>query len=302
VLAFAAGLVLGIGLAFVRESLDVKLHSPDEIAELTDLPLIAAIPEFRRSEKSPDQLLALDDPRGPAAEAYRFLRTNLDFVNFNNDIKVVLVTSPLPAQGKSTTIANLAVALLHAGKRVSVVEGDLRRPALHRHFKITNARGVTSVVSGTTDLSSAIHVVSFRDPSITMATARPLRDVGRVRGAPAEGDDLKLRVLTSGPLPPNPGEIVNSRQLGEILEALKADSDYVLVDAPPMFAVGDTAAMAAWVDGIIVVLRLDETTADTVKSVEDFFKRVPARALGIVVTGVPRGSKSKYYRYEKAYE
>lgn len=305
VLAVAAALVLGVGLAFVRDSLDVKLHSAEEIAQLTDLPLIAAIPEFARSERGVDRLATLDDPRGPSAEAYRFLRTNLDFLNFNHDIKVVLVTSPLPSQGKSTTIANLAVALVGAGKKVSVVEGDLRRPTLHRHFKVSSARGVTNVVAGASTLDDAIHMVSLEGGHVTTSTAPPLRQV-RSRGTTAafesvSGSDLKLKVLTSGPLPPNPGEIVNSKQLGNILETLKADSDYVLVDAPPMFAVGDAAAMAAWVDGIIVILRLDETTADTVASVEEFFKRIPTRALGIVVTGVPRGSRGRY-RYDESYD
>jgi Mrp family chromosome partitioning ATPase/capsular polysaccharide biosynthesis protein len=301
VLAIAAALVLGVGLAFLRDSLDVKVRSADEIAELTDLPVIGAIPEFRKSEKSPDKLIVLDDPGGPTAEAYRFLRTNLDFVNFNHDIKVVLVTSPLPAQGKSTTIANLAVALLRAGKRVAVVEGDLRRPALHRYFKIANARGVTNVVSGDTPLADAVQVLTFKDSSATVTTTSgPDATLVRKTG-PSKGADLKLRVLPSGPLPPNPGEIVNSQQLADILETLKADSDYVLVDAPPMFAVGDAAAMADKVDGIIVILRLDETTADTLKNVEDFFRRVPTRALGLVVSGVPRGSKGKYYRYQEYY-
>jgi len=302
VLAFTAALVLGIGLAFLRESLDVKLRSADEIAALTDLPVIAAIPEFHKSEKSPDKLVVLDDPRGPTAEAYRFLRTNLDFVNFNHDIKVVLVTSPLPTQGKSTTIANLAVALLRAGKRVAVVEGDLRRPALHRYFKITNARGVTNVVSGATPLADAMQVLTFKDSSVAVTTASAPNATDAIKADPAARGDLKLTVLPSGPLPPNPGEIVNSQQLADILETLKADSDYVLVDAPPMFAVGDAAAMADKVDGIIVILRLEETTADTLKSVEDFFQRVPTRALGLVVSGVPRGSKGKYYRYQEYYD
>ena len=155
--------------------------------------------------------------------------------------------------------------------------------------------------AGVSTLEDAINLVSLEDTRVTVSTAPPLRQ-GRSKGAAAafasvSGSDPKLKVLTSAPLPPNPGEIVNSKQLGRILETLKADSDYVLVDAPPMFAVGDAAAMAAGVDGIIVILRLDETTADTVASVEEFLTRVPTRALGIVVTGVPRGSKGRY-RYD----
>ena len=295
-LAFAGALVLGVGLAFLRESLDVHLHSAEEIAELTKLPLIAAIPERGKKEKKRDVLAGLGDPRGPVAEAYRFLRTNLEFVNFNHDVKVVLVTSPLAGQGKSTIIANLAIALIRAGKRVTVVEGDLRLPSLHRSFKITNDRGLTDVVSGAVSLSTAVHVLTLVDE--TAGGGRGTGSGGD--GQPVSAGDSKLRVLLSGPLPPNPGEIANSQQTGAIIEALKSDADYVLVDSPPMFVVGDAAALAAKVDGIIVILRLDETTADTVKGVEDFLARVPARALGIVVNGVPRDSKGGSYRYPES--
>ena len=299
-LALAAGMLLGIGLAFLRESLDVQLHSAEEIGELTHLPVIAAVPEFRKSEKGADRLVVLDDPRGPTAEAYRFLRTNLDFVNFNHDVKLIMVTSPLPGQGKSTTIANLAIALLRAGRRVAVIEGDLRRPSLHRFFKIANTRGVSSVVSGATPLDEAVQRLTFKDPGLTVTTPNGRRAVApAVPDEVAAGSDLRLTLLPSGPLPPNPGEIVTSQQLARILDTLKQETDYVLVDAPPMFAVGDAAAMAAMVDGIIVILRLPETTADTIKSVEEFFTHVTAKPLGIVVTGVPRGGKGKYYRYDE---
>jgi Mrp family chromosome partitioning ATPase/capsular polysaccharide biosynthesis protein len=302
VLAAGAGLVVGIGLAFLREALDVKLHSPEEIAARTELPIIAAVPEFRKIDKSADKLVALDDPRSPTAEAYRFLRTNLEFVNFNQDVRVILVTSPLPGQGKSTTIANLAIALLRAGKRVSVVEGDLRRPSLHRFFKIANARGVTNVVSGSTPLEDAVQVLTFKDAATSVRLPKGDRNAQAAADDAIIGGELKLRLLPSGPLPPNPGEIVSSRQLAAIIETLKTESDYVLVDAPPMFAVGDAAAMASVVDGMIVILRLDQTTPDTIKGVEEFLERVPTRALGIVVTGTARTAKSKYYRYQEYYD
>ena len=292
-LAFAGALVLGVGLAFLRESLDVHLYSAEEIAELTNLPMIAAIPERLKKEKNRDVLAGLGNPRGPVAEAYRFLRTNLEFVNLNHDVKVVLVTSPLAGQGKSTIIANLAIALIRAGKRVTVVEGDLRLPSLHRSFNITNDRGLTDVVSGAMSLSTAVHVLELVDE--TAGSSRH-RDPGG-DGHPVSAGDSKIRVLLSGPLPPNPGEIANSQQTSDIIEALKSDADYVLVDSPPMFVVGDAAALAAKVDGIIVILRLDETTTDTVKDVEDFLARVPARALGIVVNGVPRRTKGGSHRY-----
>jgi Mrp family chromosome partitioning ATPase len=221
-------------------------------------------------------------------------------VNFNHDLNVIMVTSPLPGQGKSTTIANLAIALLRAGRRVAVIEGDLRRPSLHRFFKIANTRGVSNVVSGATPLSEAVQGLTFKDPTIAVTTPSGRKAVSpSAPGDVATSGDLKLTLLPSGPLPPNPGEIVTSRQLAAILDTLKQETDYVLVDAPPMFAVGDAAAMAAMVDGIIVILRLAETTADTIKSVEEFFSRVTAKPIGIVVTGVPRSAKGKYYRYDE---
>lgn len=300
VLAAAAALLLGVGLAFVREALDVKVHSAEELGELTDLPVIGAIPQLAKQERGESALLTLADSRGPAAEAFRFLRTNLEFVNFNRDVKVILVTSPLPSQGKSTTIANLAIALLRSGKRVAVVEGDLRRPAIHRFFKIPNTRGVTSVVSGDVSLAEAIQVLTFRESTMTAVTnTRPKASGAKTKAAtPSE---LKLTVLPAGHLPPNPGEIVTSRQLDEILEELRRDHDYILVDAPPMFAVGDAAAMAGKVDGIIVVLRLSETTRDTIRAVEELLGRVPARTLGFVVTGVPRSAKGRYFHYDDYY-
>jgi len=313
-LGVAAALVFGVGLAFLRDSLDVRLHSAKEIAEHTSLPVIAEIPEFSRHEGSAGKLVVLDDPHSPGAESYRFLRTNLEFINFNSDVKVIVITSPMPSQGKSTTIANLAIALLHADKRVAVVDGDLRRPSLHRFFQIANSRGVTNVVSGALSLADAAQTLTFNGPVrtsaatstpangkiTTLAKALPTAGASGRKAAGADDEqgalgELKLFMLPSGPLPPNPGEIVGSQQFGRILRELGKEADYVLVDAPPMFAVGDAAAMASWVDGLIVVLHLKDTTADTIKRVEDFFTRTPTPALGVVVTGVRRTAKGKYY-------
>jgi Mrp family chromosome partitioning ATPase len=129
-------------------------------------------------------------------------------------------------------------------------------------------------------------------PTAASAGGRTTSGDGELRG---ESRDHKLVLLPSGPLPPNPGEIVGSQQFGKLLRELCEESDYVLVDAPPMFAVGDAAAMASWVDGLLVVLHLDDTTAETLKRVEDFFTRTPAKALGIVVTGVHHSGKRRYY-------
>jgi receptor protein-tyrosine kinase len=308
VLAFAAAIVLGVGLAFVRQALDVKIHSVQELESLTDLPILGEIPEFSKEERDKSRLITLEDSRGQISESYRFLRANIEFVDFNRDVKSILITSPLPTQGKSTTIANLAVSLLRADKKVAIVEGDLRRPTLHRLFDVSNSRGVSSVVAGVVKLDQAISRLTFRNKARTVTTASTAaaEQAAKEASAPAPEkaapSELGLSLLTSGPLPPNPGEMVTSQQLSDLLTELTYTHDYVLVDAPPLLAVGDAATLASKVDGVIIVVRLDQTTRDMLDRIEEFVQRIPARSLGLVVTGVPRRSGQRAYRYQSYYQ
>ena len=314
-MAIVAALILGIGVAFLREALDVKIHTLEQLQEITQLPVIGTIAQLPKSYHQSDKLVTLDDPRSPAAESYRFLRTNVGFMNFNHDVKSILVTSPLPSQGKSTTIANLAVVMLRGGLKVATVEGDLRRPALHRFFHVNNARGLTSVIAGQATVAEASHMLTFRDIGASVTSSErgdgtleaagagsdALNVIERVVTNPrSEGtaarDGLQLQLLTSGPLPPNPGELVTSQQLADIIEGLKQTNDYVLVDAPPLFAVGDAAALAGRVDGVLVIINLESTTRDMIRQVEEFYARIPARKMGLVVTGVTGGERSRSYQ------
>ena len=319
-LAAGAALLLGIALAFVRDALDVKLHSLDDLQHATSLPIITTIDQLPREFRRNGKLIALEDPRSPVAESYRVLRTNLEFMNFNRDLKAVLVTSPLPGQGKSTTIANLAVVLLKSGKRVAVIEGDLRRPTMHSYFSVPNDVGLSSVIAGIVPLDEALRVLTLREaaPAITVPTRvqQPATTSGQQNTAAtmvaarretlAASDDgrgtaLELRLLTSGPLPPNPGEIATSKQLSDVIDQLKREHDYVLVDAPPMLAVGDAAAIAGKVDGVIVMIRVEETTRTQIAEVERFLERVPARALGLVAAGVSKTDRKTYAHYHEYY-
>ena len=320
VLAAAAALLLGIALAFVRDALDIKLHTLDDLQRATDLPIITTIDQLPREFRRNGKLIALEDPRSPVAESYRVLRTNLEFMNFNRDLKAVLVTSPLPGQGKSTTIANLAVVLLKSGKRVAVVEGDLRRPTMHSYFSVPNDVGLSSVIAGIVPLDEAIRVLTLRDSAQAITVPTPVRQpaptgagtagtktaVTSRRETLASSDDggaaaLQLRLLTSGPLPPNPGEIATSQQLSDVIDRLKRDNDYVLIDAPPMLAVGDAAAIAGKVDGVIVMIRVEDTTRNQIAEVERFLERVPARALGLVAAGVSKTDRKTYAHYHEYY-
>jgi capsular polysaccharide biosynthesis protein/Mrp family chromosome partitioning ATPase len=294
-LAFIAATVLGVTLAFVRDALDTQFHSLDALEQQTSLTVITTIDELPKEYRKSGRLITLEDPRNPISEGYRLLRTNIEFLNFNHDLKTILVTSPLPSQGKTTTIANLAVVLLRAGKRVALVEGDLRRPALHKYFHLPNTVGLTSVVTGMATLEEAIHVMTFRsdDSQGTNSPTHLAHDDMHAEG-------LRLRLLTSGPIPPNPGEIATSQQLAEILSKLGEENDYVLLDAPPLLAVGDAATMAGRVDGLLVIVSLEGTTRRMMSDVGGLLSRVPARTLGLVVTGVTRG-KRETQRYSGYY-
>ena len=296
-LAALIGLILGIAVAFLRESLDVRFHSVEEIQKATDLPVLAAIELLPKEYRDATRLIALDNPRGAVAEAFRLIRTNLDFLNFNHDIKSLMVTSPLPGQGKTTTIANLAISLLRADKKVALLEGDLRRPALQRYFNVPNSRGLTTVVSGATDFQDAAHRLAFKDagPSVTLHDSAIAARAGSSKDA--GGTAMALDLLTSGPIPPNPGEIVASSQFRQLVRDAGEGRDYVLVDAPPVFSAGDATTLAGIVDGVIVVLRFSDATHQALIDIEQFLARVPGRSLGLVVTGVPRKSKSSSYRY-----
>jgi len=169
-LALAAALVLGIGLAFLRDALDVKIHTLDTLQQLVTVPIITTIGVLPKEYRRNGRLIALESPRSPMAEAYRVLRTNLEFMDFNHDLRSIMVTSPLPGQGKSTTVANLAIVLIRSGKRVAVVEGDLRRPTMHSYFSVPNDVGLTSVIAGIVPLDQAIRTLTLREPLPVVTT------------------------------------------------------------------------------------------------------------------------------------
>jgi capsular exopolysaccharide synthesis family protein len=215
-----------------------------------------------------DSLVALTSPRSPASEAYRTLRTNLEFSSLDEPLRTMVVTSPGPEEGKSTTLANLAVTLAHAEKRVILVDCDLRRPSLHEIFGSSNDVGVTTMV---------VDEEALRDP--------PLLDIG------VEG----LRLLPSGPLPPNPSELVGSRRMGEIISTLSERADFVLFDAPPVIAVTDAAVLASRVDGVLLVIKAGTTKRDHAKRAKALLDKVNAHVVGAVLNNIK--VDTSYYSY-----
>jgi polysaccharide biosynthesis transport protein len=278
-LAFLLALMLGVGLAFVWEALDTRLRRGDEIARELKLPLLARIPTPPRKLRTNDRLVMLAEPASIHAEAFRFLRTNLEFAALDQDVRVLMVASAVEGEGKSTTVANLAVALARAGKRVVLVDLDLRRPSLHRFFELGSSPGLTNVALGHAALQDALVPVALGP--IEPPSARRRR--GNGHGSP-EG---VLFVLGSGPLPPDPGEFISTNAVPRILDSLKSEMDLVLVDSPPLLRVGDGLVLSSMVDALLVVARLGVVRRGVAREVRRLLAGVPAQPLGCVIAGQP---------------
>lgn len=216
-------------------------------------------------------LITLTDPRSPVSEAYRSLRTNLDFARPGARLHTLLVASPTQDEDPSTPLANLAVVAAQAGRTVIVVDCDLRRPSQHLRFDLTNERGVTTALVDDAALNSL-----------------PLQ--------PTDVDGL--RVLTSGPIPPNPAELLGTRRMAALIEALSADADLVIFAAPPVVAVTDAAVLAPNLDGTLLVLEAGRSRRDRTQRARDLLTQVGAEVIGVVLTGAERERGGEYYGAE----
>lgn len=299
ILGLALGLVLGLGLAFLREAMDTRVRTAEEIAERLGLPLLARLPKPPKRLRGESGLVMLAEPSGVHAESFRMLRTNLEFVNMERGARTIMVTSAVEREGKSTTAANLAVALALGGQRVTLVDLDLRRPLLGRLFELEpDQPGLTDVALGYASLDDASTPVG----SVAIAAARNGHRTGSRNGrAPQRG---MLHVLPAGPVPPNPGEFVRTKALAEILAELAERSDLVLIDAPPMLQVGDAMALSDKVDALLLVTRLNIVRRPMLGELHRVLQANPATKLGFVLTGAELedaygyGGYAGYYSYK----
>jgi len=220
-----------------------------------------------------ESLVTISNPRSPISEAYRTLRTNLEFSSLDKPLRTMVVTSAGPEEGKSTTLANLAVTLAQAEKKVILVDCDLRRPSQHEIFKVGNGVGLTSMV---------VDEEAFKNP--------PLQ----------ETPVPNLKLLPSGPLPPNPSELLGSRRMEEIIASLREKADLVLFDAPPIIAVTDAAVLASKVDGVLLVINAGTTKRDHAQRAKALLEKVNARLVGAVLNNVRMDiSLHRYYAEQK---
>jgi capsular exopolysaccharide synthesis family protein len=269
-LGLAVGLVFGLGMAFLYEYLDNTIKSSEEIEELVGAPVLGLIPAEKYDKDERRRATILTHPGSSAAEAYRVLRNNLDFINFEHNITTLLVTSAAPAEGKSTVAANLAAGLAQAGKKVVLLASDFRKPTTEQFFGVRNLVGLSDVLTGAHTLKAALQ--------------RPR-------------EDMDLLVLTSGKMPPNPSELLGSEKMKELLEELKGWADWVIVDTPPLLAVADGAAVARWCDGVMLVTKGGASTREAVKKAREMLDNVGARTLGAVVWGLESRAGGGGYGY-----
>jgi Mrp family chromosome partitioning ATPase/capsular polysaccharide biosynthesis protein len=293
--ALIGGLLVGILLAFVVDRLDRRIKTTDSLEKEFGLPLLAGIPRLNHllipdgSARS-DASVSFSDPSPRFVESFRSLRSNLKYFEFDRQIRTIAVTSGLPREGKTVTTVNLAVSLALSGARVAVIEADLRRPMVHRYFRLSNAVGVSNILAGTHNLPTVMQRVKIDQHA-------PLnRQVG---GDPSQPQRLErnLFCLTSGPLPPNPAELIGSQQMKTLIEDAAALADYVLIDTPPVLVVADALSLMGLVDAVIVCSRINSTTIEEARQVRTLLHRIGAHTLGVVAGGVKASKRRDYDNY-----
>jgi polysaccharide biosynthesis transport protein len=287
------GLMLGVGLAFLRDALNTRVRTAGEIQERLDLPLLGRVPSPPKKLRGKNRLTMLAKPNAPEAEAFRILAINLDFVNIDRGASSLMITSASRGEGKSTTVSNLAVAMARAGRHVALVDLDLRRPSIDRYFDIDRDPGITNVALGRATLDQAL----VRIPVLGSEGVTP---EASSNGAGSVG---YLDVLPAGPLPPNAAEFAGSRALSDVLAELGERAGLVLIDAPPILQVSDAMTLSARVDGVIVVTRLPEIRRPVVEELHRVLEAAPVVKLGFVVTGASADEGYGYgYGYGSGYQ
>jgi Mrp family chromosome partitioning ATPase/capsular polysaccharide biosynthesis protein len=297
VMAGFLGFLLGVGYAILREKLDTRLRSYREVGEIMRLPVVGRIPVIPAQSLQKGPLVVVTEAEGRAAESLRALRGNIEFVSLGSENRVLMIVSAQKGEGKSLVVANLATSLALSGKKVALVDADLRRPRAHVLFGTPNAKGVSSVIAGICKLEDALQVIS---PAGTVRV-RPGGNGNRPRaGTDNYGDESLLWLLTSGPIPPNPGEMVASQRFQDLIKALSDMSfDYVLIDSPAFMSVGDTTALAQVVDGILLLVNMSKTRRPILEEARDALDILPAPRLGVVTVADRTVGDDRYHYYSR---
>lgn len=285
--------LFGMGLALFLEYLDDTIRSTEEIENYLQLPALAAIPTIdsmpkRRlllvgntpneegENKAKSELLIHSDSRSALAEAYRQLRTSILLSTAGHAPKSLLITSSLPSEGKTTTATNTAISLAQTGAKVLIIDADMRRPRLHNVFDISNAEGLSTILSSEMTEKEMVDVVQYDEAS-------------------------KLHLLPSGPVPPNPAELIGSEQMSNFLKKMSANFTHVVVDSPPIASFTDGVLIASMVDGVILVVHAGKSSRQVIRRSKQLLNEIGAKIFGVVLNNVNLRSQDNYYYYQSYY-
>ncbi len=270
IMALFLGLALGVGFAFFIEYLDNTIKHPDDIKKYLAIPYLGPIPAFDIREETNGPLADLitrHSPKSTISESFRGVRTNILFSSIGSEPQVILVTSAEPSEGKTVTAANLAVIMAQSGRRTVLVDCDMRRPRIHKVFKVKGEPGLANVLIGDTELKDTL----------------------------IETDITKLGLLTCGLTPPNPSEIIGSTRMVDVIESLKGEYDKIIIDSPPISAVTDSVVLAQMVDGIVMVIKSGEVSRRVVLNAVEQLRTVNVHIYGAVLNAVTIEKDSYYY-------
>jgi capsular exopolysaccharide synthesis family protein len=269
-IAILLGLGLGLGLAFLREMLENTVKDPAQLAEHSGLPVLGVVPRDKRAPDAPISFRA--DAHGGRAEAFRQLRTNLQFVDVDSPPRIIAVTSALSGEGKTHTAMNLAAALAESGQRVCLIEADLRRPSMAEALGVIGEVGLTTVLIGRATVESVL-----------------------------QSAGTNLVVLASGAVPPNPSELISSDAFARTLSEIAEQSDVVVIDTAPLLPVADGSQVAALADATLLTVRAAKTTRDQIDRAVETLGNVGVTPVGVVLSMAPRGRSGGYSYYYQDY-
>ncbi|MFA4915354.1 MAG: polysaccharide biosynthesis tyrosine autokinase [Syntrophales bacterium] len=280
ILAACMGSFLGIGLAFFLEYLDDTIKVPEEIKRYLNIPYLGLVPAFAdnsgsSTDKKPEggDLISVSAPRSAASESYRSIRTNITFSSVDSPPQVILVSSMTPEEGKTTTAANLAVVMAQGGSNVLLLDCDLRKPKMRKLFHIKdNDKGLSTVLAGSCGINEAI----------------------------IHTETSNIDIVPSGPIPPNPSDILGSQRMAQLIEQLRTQYERIIIDTPPVMAATDAVVLSKIVDGVILVIRAGETRRKIIENGLSQFQRIKAPIFGAVLNGVEM-ERDRYYYYHHYY-
>lgn len=272
-LAAAVGFALALSAALLLEYIDDTIKSADDLTAALGLTTLGTVNRIKGQDYK-DKLITSHNPFSPVSEAYRILRTNLQFMTIDQSIKTIMITSPNPGEGKSITAANLGVIMAQADLKTIIVDADLRRPTMHKVFQVSNLEGLTDLLrSSDNDLTHHLKNTGIEN----------------------------LQIITSGPLPPNPSEMLSSQRMLDLLKRLGSMADVVIFDSPPVLAVTDATVLSSRIDGVIVVTQAKRTRRDATKQVIKRLDHVGANILGAIINQVTgKGDYSHYSYYTRS--